>query len=529
MSATTDWDGEPGGAAGCQFVFLLFYNYCDDALAQFSNYGTVVDVAAPGVQIYSSYAGGGDQNQSGTSMASPTSPASPRWSVARTEPHSASGGGRHPAQRDLSRRVLRRRRLFIRCDMGQRPRWRHGADGRRAAGRAVRERWWGRRPSERDAHEPTAGAVLDGTVSLTRQRIELAGIANVAFLVDGQMIGADTSSPYSVSWDTQQVADGSPPHRKGDRWGADGRPVSTSRSRQAIRRSWVTGSAPTARPATCSGPGTGPPTRAPAHRVVHPVAGRPLAVRGQRRGTVGRERGPDRAPPGRVWDDIQVRRGSTSRGPYSGPLDIYAADYDTTNRRQTVTVDTGSGPVSRTLVGLVRPGRLGPLHDRRPGRWLGLDHGRPDRRRQRRPAGIFLGPPGPPARAARAPAPARPANATPTPPDADPQPDTCADRAATAVEQPGKQGDWVGSYGSSGYVLAAGTGSSDLGALPGASLTMLQSESLPVRGEHRAPRPREPDRNGAPQRRLLGRHSDPTAAGFRIGLHGAARHLCCRL
>jgi serine protease len=44
----------------------------NDRLASFSNYGpTTVDIAAPGVQIYSTYRGGGYMSMSGTSMATP--------------------------------------------------------------------------------------------------------------------------------------------------------------------------------------------------------------------------------------------------------------------------------------------------------------------------------------------------------------------------------------------------------------------------------------------------------------------------
>jgi len=67
VSAMVDRDGEPGGLGGCAFLFL----YCDDTLAFFSNYGTVVDLTAPGAQIYSTWNGGGYQTADGTSMASP--------------------------------------------------------------------------------------------------------------------------------------------------------------------------------------------------------------------------------------------------------------------------------------------------------------------------------------------------------------------------------------------------------------------------------------------------------------------------
>jgi subtilisin len=43
----------------------------DDTLADFSNYGSVIDIAAPGVCIRSTWLAGGYNTISGTSMASP--------------------------------------------------------------------------------------------------------------------------------------------------------------------------------------------------------------------------------------------------------------------------------------------------------------------------------------------------------------------------------------------------------------------------------------------------------------------------
>jgi len=66
VSAMVDLDGEPGGAAGC-----YFFVYCDDSFAFFSDHGAVVDVIAPGVQVYSTWKNGGYQTSDGTSMAAP--------------------------------------------------------------------------------------------------------------------------------------------------------------------------------------------------------------------------------------------------------------------------------------------------------------------------------------------------------------------------------------------------------------------------------------------------------------------------
>ncbi len=78
VSAMTDFDGRQGSEGGASG------NELDDTLASFSNFSTsvtmgnpvvspggAIDFAAPGVDIYSTYKGGGYKTLSGTSMASP--------------------------------------------------------------------------------------------------------------------------------------------------------------------------------------------------------------------------------------------------------------------------------------------------------------------------------------------------------------------------------------------------------------------------------------------------------------------------
>ena len=68
VSALSDSDGKSGGTGGAPACRT---SEKDDYFATFSNFGADVDIAAPGVCIYSTWKGGGYKTISGTSMASP--------------------------------------------------------------------------------------------------------------------------------------------------------------------------------------------------------------------------------------------------------------------------------------------------------------------------------------------------------------------------------------------------------------------------------------------------------------------------
>ncbi len=70
VSAIADFNGQGGASSGCAF-FPDILNACDEMLGWFSNNGPAIDVAAPGVNVYSTTLGGSWGFKSGTSMAAP--------------------------------------------------------------------------------------------------------------------------------------------------------------------------------------------------------------------------------------------------------------------------------------------------------------------------------------------------------------------------------------------------------------------------------------------------------------------------
>ena len=76
-----------------------------------------------------------------------------------------------------------------------------------------------------------------GGVPVTASASDNIGVAGVRFFVDGAQVGAeDTVSPYSITWDTTTVTDGSHTLTAMARDGAGNTTTSAARDRHGVQR-----------------------------------------------------------------------------------------------------------------------------------------------------------------------------------------------------------------------------------------------------------------------------------------------------
>lgn len=167
-----------------------------DARSSFSNYGTCVDIFAPGSSITSASNSGNSSStsMSGTSMASPhvagaaalylsanptATPAQVRDAlVNNATPNKVTSPGTGSPNKLLYT-------LFITG----------GGSGDTT-------------PPTTSITSPAGGATLSGTASLSASATDNVGVSRVEFYAGTALLGTATASPYSISWNTTTVANG---------------------------------------------------------------------------------------------------------------------------------------------------------------------------------------------------------------------------------------------------------------------------------------------------------------------------------
>src|SRR5918996_354244 len=166
-----------------------------DSRSSFSNYGSCLDLFAPGSSITSAWhtSNTATNTISGTSMASPhvagalalylqTNPgASPSTAtnslIANATPNKVTNAGTGSPNRLL-----------------------FSVFGGGGGGDTT--------PPTTSITSPANGATVSGTINVTANASDAVGVTRVELLVDGSLVGSDTSSPYSIPWNTTTVGNG---------------------------------------------------------------------------------------------------------------------------------------------------------------------------------------------------------------------------------------------------------------------------------------------------------------------------------
>jgi len=193
-------DGTDPGYADNPNIITVSATTSSDSKASWSNYGSLIDVAAPGASILTTTRGGGYGNWNGTSFASPV-----------TAGVVALIMGANPTLTpDEVETVLENSADKIAGD------WHPNyGNGRVNAAVAVQMAMsMDSIPIDSEApvvniFSPTGGAMISGIALVEVNATDNSQVSEVSLYADGQFIGADNTTPYQFSWDSNDAADGS--------------------------------------------------------------------------------------------------------------------------------------------------------------------------------------------------------------------------------------------------------------------------------------------------------------------------------
>ncbi len=168
-----------------------------DARASWSTYGPSVDIAAPGVGVYTTIKGGGYGTWSGTSAATPVTAGVAALVIAA-----------NPALRSADvDKILYSTAL----DLGTVGKDEYYGAGRVDAGAAIAA---AKSVVATDTQSPSVtissptGGTVKGIATVNVAASDNVGVSKVNLYVGGTLLASDIATPYSFSWDTATRADG---------------------------------------------------------------------------------------------------------------------------------------------------------------------------------------------------------------------------------------------------------------------------------------------------------------------------------
>ena len=166
-----------------------------DARASYSNFGTCLDLFAPGSSVTSAYytSDTATATMSGTSMASP---------------HVAGAAALYLETTPTATPAAVAQAIFAQATLDH-----VSGAGTGSPNRLLYSLFAGGTPADTTPPQtwitsPAAGATVSGTVLIEAQATDASGIGSVEFYVDGVLKCTDTTASYTCSWDTTAAPNG---------------------------------------------------------------------------------------------------------------------------------------------------------------------------------------------------------------------------------------------------------------------------------------------------------------------------------
>ncbi|WKJ89431.1 S8 family serine peptidase [Methylomonas montana] len=186
------------GYADNQYMITVSATGGDDVKAGWSNYGAVVDVAAPGVSIQTTSVGGSYAAVSGTSFASPVT----AGVVALIQSANLK------LTPDQVEKVLESSADKV-SGVDFDPNYGYGRINAAAAVQlAINTTAVDSQAPTASITSPSGGSVVSGIASVAVNAADNVAVSQVSLFANGKLVGTDTTAPYQFSWDTGAVANG---------------------------------------------------------------------------------------------------------------------------------------------------------------------------------------------------------------------------------------------------------------------------------------------------------------------------------